>query len=77
MFKENELVSFQNAAAQLIPATSFPVNLKSKAAYFIKRARLVVPRENLGEVLILGDMATKPVEQLAVLVDEVSRLIIF
>ncbi|KAG8321110.1 hypothetical protein J6590_052486 [Homalodisca vitripennis] len=65
------LIILQNAAAQLIPSTSFPVNLKSKAAYFIKKAKLVVPKENLSDVLILGDMATKPIEQLAVLVDEV------
>ncbi|XP_054276549.1 dynein beta chain, ciliary [Macrosteles quadrilineatus] len=65
------LIILQNAAAQLIPSTTFPVNLKSKAAYFIKKSKLVVPKENLSEVLILGDLATKPIEQLAVLVDEI------
>ncbi|XP_075210990.1 dynein heavy chain at 93AB [Lycorma delicatula] len=65
------LIVLQNNAAQLIPATSFPVSLKSKAAYFIKRSKISVPRENLNHALILGDMATKPIEQLATLVDEI------
>lgn len=61
----------QNAAAQLLLCTSFPVSLKSKATYFIKRRRQPVPKTDIAETLVLGDMATKPIEQLATLVDEV------
>nr|CAD7455112.1 unnamed protein product [Timema tahoe] len=64
------LVILQNSAAQLQVATSFPLSLKSKAAYFIKKRRHPVPKEDISDHLILGDMATKPIEQLAALVDE-------
>lgn len=67
------LIVMQNAAAQLLLATSFPVSLKSKATYFIKKKKQPVPKENIGENLVVGDMATKPIEQLASLVDEVLK----
>nr|CAD7197239.1 unnamed protein product [Timema douglasi] len=66
------LVILQNSAAQLQVATSFPLSLKSKAAYFIKKRCQPVPKEDISDHLILGDMATKPIEQLAALVDEVG-----
>nr|CAD7428767.1 unnamed protein product [Timema monikensis] len=66
------LVILQNSAAQLQVATSFPLSLKSKAAYFIKKRCHPVPKEDISDHLILGDMATKPIEQLAALVDELS-----
>lgn len=66
------LLVLLNNAAQLFVSNSFPVSLKSKAAYFIKKKRDVVPKERILEMVILGDMATKPIEQLAALVDEVN-----
>lgn len=62
---------FQNTAAQLIPTNSYPANLKTKAVYFVKKAKLIVPKENISKCIILGDLSPKPVEQLAALVDEV------
>ncbi|XP_072155544.1 dynein beta chain, ciliary isoform X1 [Bemisia tabaci] len=67
----NVLIISQNIAAQLIPANSFPVNLKTKGAYFVKKSKTVVPKEDIQQYLIFGDMASKPIEQLASLVDEV------
>jgi len=66
------LIILQNTAAQLLAANSFPVSLKSKAVYFIKRQEGPVPKEAISQHIILGDMAMKPIEQLAALVDEAS-----
>ncbi|KAJ9585775.1 hypothetical protein L9F63_002412, partial [Diploptera punctata] len=65
------LIVLQNNAAQLQAFNSFPVSLKSKGVYFIKRQRGPIPKENISHHIILGDMAVKPIEQLAALVDEV------
>ena len=64
------LIILQNNAAQLLAANSFPVSLKNKAVYFIKREQGPVPKEEISQHIILGDMAVKPIEQLAALVDE-------
>ena len=66
------LIILQNNAAQLLAASSFPVSLKSKAVYFIKRQQGPVPKEEISQQIILGDMAMKPIDQLAALVDEAS-----
>ncbi|XP_049809049.1 dynein beta chain, ciliary [Schistocerca nitens] len=65
------LLVMQNNAAQLSVASAFPLSLKNKSAYFVKRARTPVPREDINSFLILGDLAARPIEQLAALVDEV------
>lgn len=62
----------QNAAVQLVASNNFPVCLKNKAAYFVKRDPCVINKDNLGNLIIFGDMATKPIEQLASIVDEVG-----
>ncbi|KAL1130936.1 hypothetical protein AAG570_012177 [Ranatra chinensis] len=67
------LIISQNTAAQLIPATSFPVALKNKGVYFVKVNKGPVPKTELNQNLIYGDMATKPIEQMAALVDESSE----
>lgn len=55
---------------------SFPVPLKTKAIYFVKIGKVVVPKDNPSSVFIIGDMASKPIEQLATIVDDV-RIIVF
>lgn len=64
-------------AAQLFAMDSFPVPLKTKAIYFVKIGKVPVPKENPSSVLIIGDMACKPIEQLATIVDDVSRLNVY
>lgn len=59
-------------AAQLFAMNSFPVPLKTKAIYFVKVGKVAVPKDNPNSVLIIGDMASKPIEQLATIVDDVS-----
>lgn len=66
------LIIILTQAAQLVPATSFPLSqLKSKGVYFIKKHAVEVPKENCADVLIVGDLATRPIDQLSSLVDEV------
>jgi hypothetical protein len=65
------LVIMLNAAAQLVPLTAFPVSLKSKAAYFVRVRREAVTSTNMRSLLVVGDLAVRPIEELAALVDEV------
>ncbi|KAF4519850.1 hypothetical protein B566_EDAN005192, partial [Ephemera danica] len=65
------LVIMLNSAAQLVPLTAFPINLKSKAAYFARVRREPVTATNMRSLLVVGDLAVRPIEELAALVDEV------
>ena len=65
----------QTNSAQLQVSSTFPIVLKNKAVFIAKRSKGPVPKDNLESSLIYGDMATKPIEHLAALVDEVLRII--
>lgn len=66
------LIIIQTPSAQLLPATSFPLSqLKTKGVFFIKKHPMEVPKENCADCLIVGDLATRPIDQLSSLVDEV------
>lgn len=61
-----------SASGLLTPLTSFPNVLKNKSSYFIKKSNVALTAENLRKVLIYGDMSTKPVDELATLIEEVN-----
>nr|NP_001262793.1 dynein heavy chain at 93AB, isoform C [Drosophila melanogaster]AGB96173.1 dynein heavy chain at 93AB, isoform C [Drosophila melanogaster] len=66
------LIIILTPAAQLVPSTTFPLSqLKSKGVYFIKRYALPIPREDCGNFIIYGDLATRTIDQLSALVEEV------
>lgn len=66
------LVILLTPSAQLVPTTVFPLTqLKTKGVYFIKKLPQEVPREKCEHWLILGDLATRTIDQLSSLVDEV------
>lgn len=66
------LVVMLTQAAQLVVAATFPLNnLKSKGIYFIKRHPQPVPRQDCKHFLIYGDLATRTIDQLSVLVEEI------
>lgn len=66
------LVIILTPAAQLVPSTTFPLSqLKSKGVYFIKKYPQPIPRENCGHFIIVGDLATRTIDQLSGLVEEV------
>lgn len=52
--------------------STFPSNCKNKSAYFIKK-RLVetISDQNVENEIIFGDLCAKPIDQLAVLTEEV------
>ncbi|EDW38589.1 GL12690 [Drosophila persimilis] len=66
------LIIILTPAAQLVPSTTFPLSqLKSKGVYFIKRYAEPIPREDCGNYIIYGDLATRTIDQLSALVEEV------
>ncbi|XP_023295612.2 dynein beta chain, ciliary isoform X2 [Lucilia cuprina] len=66
------LIIILTQAAQLVPSTTFPLSqLKSKGVYFIKKHPLPIPREECNNFIICGDLATRTIDQLSALVEEV------
>ena len=65
------LVMTLSPAGVLTPVLGFPTNAKTKSSYFIRKRKEPVTKDNLRDLLIFGDMAPRPVDELAVLVDEV------
>lgn len=65
------LIMIINIAGQLQPVTEFPNNLKTKSCYFIRKKKEAITWQNFREVLLFGDMSPKPVDELAVLIEQV------
>lgn len=65
------LIILLTSALQLIPVTRFPISLKNKGVYFVKKVIAPVPKDAPEEMLIIGDLAIKTIDHLASLVDEV------
>ncbi|XP_061390860.1 dynein beta chain, ciliary isoform X1 [Musca vetustissima] len=66
------LIIILTQSAQLLPSTTFPLTqLKSKGVYFIKKHPEPIPRENCNHFIISGDLATRTIDQLSALVEEV------
>jgi len=61
-----------NPAGVLIPSLEIPPIGRVKASYFIKRNSVQITKENYRNIIIPGDMAPKPIEELSVLVEEVA-----
>lgn len=55
----------------LIPYLAIQPGTRIKSTYFIRRTPVQITIKNYRDELIVGDMAPKPVEELAVLVEEV------
>ncbi|XP_014471080.1 PREDICTED: dynein beta chain, ciliary-like [Dinoponera quadriceps] len=62
-------IQFSPAGA-LIPFLEIPVAARTKTSYFVKRRPVEITRENYRDVVMPGDMAPKPIEELSVLVEE-------
>ncbi|XP_065078949.1 dynein beta chain, ciliary [Ochlerotatus camptorhynchus] len=66
------LIIILTPSAQLIPLVSFPIQqLKNKGVYFVKKNAIEVPREGCKDCLVVGDLATRTIDQLSCLVDEI------
>ncbi|XP_031634969.1 dynein beta chain, ciliary-like, partial [Contarinia nasturtii] len=67
-----QLIVVLTPSAQLLPLVNFPLTqLKTKGIYFIKKRPAPIPKEKCSEFLVYGDLATKAIDQLSCLVDEV------
>lgn len=59
-------------AGVLMPFLAIPtIPSKTKVSYFIKKYPVEITKKNYRDVIIPGDMAPKPIEELSVLVEEV------
>ena len=56
----------------LVPIYEFPAAPKAKSIYFLKRQKKPLPKKDIHEALIFGDLSNNPLEQLSVLVENVS-----
>jgi len=66
------LVLTVSSSGVVQPMHSFPsASSRLKSCYFIRKTAEPVTKENFHNILIFGDVAAKPVDQLAVLVQEV------
>ncbi|XP_059474542.1 dynein beta chain, ciliary-like isoform X3 [Neocloeon triangulifer] len=69
--EQRVMVVCLNQLMQLVVHLGFPVHLKSKAVFFVRRLRQRATLQNLAHTLAAGDLATRPAHQLDVLVDTV------
>lgn len=65
------MIIYLHMSGALIPLLGFPPNPKQKFSYFVRKKPEEITEENISEMLIIGDMSNKPIEELAILVDEV------
>lgn len=59
------------SAGLLTPFTQYNSQIRSKYTYFIKKKEEVVTVDNFADVVLFGDMAAKPIDELGVLLDTV------
>lgn len=65
------LILYTNLSGALIPILTFPLNVKQKFTYFVRREQEIITDENIGHMLMIGDMSHKPIDELAVLMEDV------
>ncbi|KAL1129232.1 hypothetical protein AAG570_013761 [Ranatra chinensis] len=68
---EEKLIITLTSAGVLQPSTNFPVSSKSKSSYFIRRRPEPLTAANVRQLLMFGDISPKPIDELAVLIEEV------
>lgn len=57
-------------SGMLVPTITFPSNLKSKFSYFIRKKKEIILEDNIKELLIIGDMSYKPIDELSALTED-------
>lgn len=66
------LVLTRSSSGLIQPMHNFSsASIQSKSCYFIRKAEEPITKDNFRNILTFGDIAAKPVDQLAVLVQEV------
>jgi len=70
--KIEKIIFGKNQAGLLVPSYDFPISSKSNSCYFVKHKPEALTQENFRKIVMFGDIAAKPIDQLGVLVEEVS-----
>lgn len=65
------LILYTHLSGALIPILTFPLNIRQKFTYFVRKEPEIITEENIAEMLMIGDMSHKPIEELAVLMQDV------
>lgn len=73
MPSEMILIMQLSAAGVLVPYLEIPATGRVKASYFIKRSPAKITRKNYRDIIIPGDMAPRPIDELSVLFEEVTN----
>lgn len=60
-----------------MPSLNIKEEKKHKVSYFLKRNPVEVTIDNFRDVIIMGDMSPKPIQELAILTEEVKFLIFY
>lgn len=68
---ENMLTMQISSAGVLVPSLNLKTGGKVKISYFMRKTPVKITESNFREVMIPGDMSPKPLEDLAVLFEEV------
>lgn len=69
--EHNILLFYLNQKDEIVSSVKFPVQLKRKAVYFMKRRQGAAVTEKLDGELMLGDMSPNPLEFLSTILEEV------
>lgn len=70
----NILIIKLTSAGVLTPSLSFSNATKTKSSYFIRKRPEPITAANYKSMLIYGDVSPKPIDELAILVEEVNFL---
>lgn len=74
----HRLLAFLSSSGQLTVTYDWPMQLKTKACYFVKVKNEAITLEtNMRKALFYGNLSQTPVDQLEGFVDEVSSHLIF
>lgn len=71
----NVLLVTLTSAGSLVPSLTFPTSGKTKSSYFARVKAEPITAENIRKCLIFGDISARPLDDLAVLVEEVTSFL--
>ncbi|KAG5679915.1 hypothetical protein PVAND_009451 [Polypedilum vanderplanki] len=69
--KKERLCFVLAPSGNLQPFANFPIGIKSKYCYFVRRATIQLTAENMRHSIIYGDMSPNPINDLSVILDEI------
>ena len=74
--KMTKLIIIISSTGMLTPRAEFPVSSKNKSVYFLRMEPVVLTEENMRDILLIGDMTPKPLEEFQVYLENVRLLLL-